>query len=38
MKIAICGKGGCGKSTTVALLALDREALRLSEFLISARK
>ena len=22
MKIAICGKGGCGKSTTVALLAL----------------
>ena len=22
MKIAICGKGGCGKSTTVALLSL----------------
>lgn len=21
MKIAICGKGGCGKSTTTALLA-----------------
>jgi len=33
MKILICGKGGCGKSTVVALLAKEM-ALRKNRILV----
>ena len=36
MKILICGKGGCGKSTTVALLAKEMAVRKIKVLVIDS--